>query len=68
MWQRLGKFVINNRLVLLILLLAGTVVMGYYAARVKLSYEFSKAIEPIIPNTGITSSLSNCLAMTATSW
>ena len=44
MWQRLGKFVINNRLVLLILLLAGTVVMGYYAARVKLSYEFSKAI------------------------
>ena len=44
MWQRLGKFVINNRLVLLIALLLATVVMGYYASKVKLSYEFSRAI------------------------
>lgn len=44
MWQRLGKFVIKNRLVLLLLLFAGTVWMGYYASKVKLSYEFSKAI------------------------
>ncbi|MEO6668697.1 MAG: MMPL family transporter [Ferruginibacter sp.] len=44
MWQSLGKFVIRNRLVLLIVLLLTTVVMGYYASKVKLSYEFSRAI------------------------
>jgi len=44
MWKRLGKFVIKHRLVLLVLLLAVTAVMGYYASKVKLSYEFSKAI------------------------
>ncbi len=44
MWQRLGRFVINNRLVLLVLLLITTGIMGYFASKVKLSYEFSKAI------------------------
>ncbi len=44
MWQRLGKFVIKHRGILLILLLAVTCVMGFYASKVKLSYEFSKAI------------------------
>lgn len=44
MWQQLGKFVIKHRLVLLLLLLAASGVMGYYATQVKLSYEFSKAI------------------------
>ena len=44
MWQHLGKFVIRHRLILLSLLFAGTLVMGYFASKVKLSYEFSKAI------------------------
>lgn len=44
MWQSLGRFVLRNRLVLLIVLLAATGVMGFYASKVKLSYEFSKAI------------------------
>ncbi len=44
MWQSLAKFVIKNRIILLILLLLATCVMGYYAAKVKLSYEFTKAI------------------------
>ncbi len=44
MWQRLGKFVLKFRGPLLILLLAITVVMGFFASQVKLSYEFSKAI------------------------
>jgi len=44
MWQRLGKFVLRFRGPLLILLLLVTVVMGFYASKVKLSYEFSKAI------------------------
>ena len=44
MWLRLGKFVLRFRGPLLILLLLVTCVMGFYASKVKLSYEFSKAI------------------------
>jgi hypothetical protein len=44
MWQFLGKFVIRHRFILLIIFFACTGVMGYYASKVKLSYEFSKAI------------------------
>jgi len=44
MWQRLAKFVLKNRLLLLGLLIATTVVMFFFASRIKLSYEFSKAI------------------------
>jgi uncharacterized protein len=44
MWQRLGNFVIKHRLVLLISLFAVTGVMGYFASKVKLSYEFARAI------------------------
>lgn len=44
MWKRLGQWVIRHRLVLLILLGLSTIVMGYFASKVKLSYEFSKAI------------------------
>ncbi len=44
MWKRSGIFVIKNRLILLLLLLAATGVMGYFASKVKLSYEFAKAI------------------------
>ena len=44
MWQSLAKFVIKNRFLLLAFLLVSTAVMGYFASKVKLSYEFSKAI------------------------
>ena len=44
MWQRLGKFVLKFRGPLLIILLLISVVMGFYAGKVTLSYEFSKAI------------------------
>ena len=44
MWQRLAKFVLSFRAPLLVLLLLVTIVMGFYASKVKLSYEFSKAI------------------------
>lgn len=44
MWQRLGNFVIKNRFILLVLLFAVTGVMGYFASKVKLSYEFARAI------------------------
>ena len=44
MWQRLAKFVLKNRIPLLILLFAATAMMAFFASKVKLSYEFSKAI------------------------
>ena len=44
MWKRLAKFVLKNRLVLLMLLFACTGLMAFYASKIKLSYEFSKAI------------------------
>lgn len=44
MWERLGRFVLKYRVSLLIVLFFSTIVMGYFASKVKLSYEFSKAI------------------------
>ncbi len=44
MWKNLARLVIRHRVFLLVLLLASTAVMGYYASKIKLSYEFSKAI------------------------
>ena len=44
MWQQLAKFVLKYRLPLLISLFAITAVMGYFASKVTLSYEFAKAI------------------------
>lgn len=44
MWRSLGKFVLKNRVALLVVMFIITAMMGYFASRVKLSYEFSKAI------------------------
>lgn len=44
MWISLARFVLKNRLPVLIFLLVTTVVMGYFASEVKMSYEFAKAI------------------------
>jgi predicted RND superfamily exporter protein len=44
MWKRLGTLVIKNRLPLLIILFVVTGIMGFFASKVKLSYEFAKAI------------------------
>ncbi len=44
MWKKIGVAVLRYRLPLLILLLAVTVVMGYFASKVKMSYDFARAI------------------------
>lgn len=44
MWQNLAKFVLKYRLPLLVILFATTAIMGYFAGKVKLSYEFARAI------------------------
>lgn len=44
MWQRIGRFILQYRLPLLIMLAALTAFMGYHASKVELSYDFSRAI------------------------
>lgn len=44
MWHKIAAFIIKFRVALLVILLAITGVMGYYAAQVKLSYEFTSAV------------------------
>ncbi|MBA3829691.1 MAG: MMPL family transporter [Taibaiella sp.] len=44
MWHKIAAFIIKFRIVLLIILLAATGIMGYYASKVELSYEFTTAI------------------------
>jgi hypothetical protein len=44
MWNKLGHFVLKNRLILLIITISLTALMGYFASKVQLSYEFAKAI------------------------
>lgn len=44
MWFTLGNWIIKNRVSLLLALLLTTCVMGYYASKVELSYEFARAI------------------------
>lgn len=44
MWHRIAAFIIKFRVALLVFLLAATALMGYFASRVELSYEFTNAI------------------------
>ncbi len=44
MWHRLAGFILKFRGALLALLLIATCIMGYYASKVELGYEFTKAI------------------------
>ncbi|MBS1586312.1 MAG: MMPL family transporter [Bacteroidetes bacterium] len=44
MWHRIAAFVIKFRIALMIVLLALTGIMGYFASRVQLSYDFTSAI------------------------
>ncbi len=44
MWYRLGQKIVKYKVTSLVVLTLATIVMGYFAAQVKLSYEFTKAI------------------------
>ena len=44
MWEKIARFVLKNKIALLIGLFAATAFMGWHASKVQLSYEFSKAI------------------------
>lgn len=44
MWYKIGQVIIKYKLPLLIVLITATAVMGYFASKVQLSYEFTRAI------------------------
>ena len=44
MWHRIAGFILKYRIALLIFLFAVTGLMGYFASKVELSYEFTRAI------------------------
>lgn len=44
MWFKAGKFILEKRLLLLIVLLAATAFMGWQASKVQLSYDFTRAL------------------------
>jgi predicted RND superfamily exporter protein len=44
MWEKIARFILRSRWMLLILLLAITGILGYHASKVQMSYEFSRAI------------------------
>ncbi len=44
MWYRLGQYIVKYRRTSLLVLAMATLIMGYFASQIKLSYEFTKAI------------------------
>lgn len=44
MWQKIARIILTNRLAILIGLFAVTIVMGYFATKVEMLYEFSKLL------------------------
>ena len=44
MWGSLARFIVRNRLILLLILAGGIVYMSYEASKVELSYEYTRAI------------------------
>jgi len=44
MWYKAGKFILQQRLFLLIALLAATIFMGWKASKVQMSYDFTRAL------------------------
>ncbi|RYY62398.1 MAG: RND transporter [Chitinophagaceae bacterium] len=44
MWRKTGQFILSYRWPLLVVLAVSTAIMGFWASKVELSYEFSRAI------------------------
>src|SRR5688500_20265928 len=44
MWKALGEAILKYKILLSLLLLGATAFMGWHASKVKLSYDFSRAI------------------------
>lgn len=44
MWESVARFILKFRWVLMTILIAVTIVLGFYAAKVELSYEYTRAV------------------------
>lgn len=43
-WHTISSYILKNRVLLILIVLLGTIVMGYQASKVKLSYELAKIL------------------------
>lgn len=50
MWDTIARFIIKNRLSLILLVGLITIVMGFYASKVQLSYDFARTVPPNDPD------------------
>ncbi|MEJ1239055.1 MMPL family transporter [Chryseolinea sp. T2] len=50
MWNRLAEWIIRNRMPLSVVIGLITIVMGYYASKVEMSYEFARTVPPNDPD------------------
>jgi uncharacterized protein len=50
MWNRLSQWIIDYRLILILIITGITLVMGYYASEVEMSYEFARTVPPEDPD------------------
>lgn len=58
-WQRLSHFILNNRITFILVILAGTVFMGYKASKIELSYELAKILPSTDPDFQLYESFKN---------
>src|SRR5687767_10177218 len=50
MWNKVARFIIQNRLFLILVIGIITMFMGYYASKVQMSYDFARAVPPGDPD------------------
>jgi predicted RND superfamily exporter protein len=50
MWNKIARLIINYRLSLMMLIGLITIVMGYYASKVQMSYEANRTVPPSDPD------------------
>jgi len=49
MWDKIASFIIRFRLLLIVLIVLITIVMGYFAAQVEMSYDLARTVPPDDP-------------------
>src|SRR4249920_2478387 len=50
MWNRLADGIIRHRMLFSLLIAIITILMGYYASKVEMSYEFARTVPPDDPD------------------
>ncbi len=50
MWNKIARFIIHYRLSLILVIGLITIIMGYYASKVQLSYDFARTVPPNDPD------------------